>query len=68
VLQNQIYGDFSKLIRINGQDKRQLVKNWVRRMIMQAFRGSFELWNNSSENIIKMQHVEDITRYIESAK
>jgi hypothetical protein len=32
-------------------------------MITQACRNSFELWNNANENIMKMEHVEDITRY-----
>jgi hypothetical protein len=32
-------------------------------MIMQDCRGSFELWNNANENILKMQLVEDITGY-----
>jgi hypothetical protein len=35
-------------------------------MIMQACRGSFELWNNANENILEMQHVEDITGYTDS--
>jgi hypothetical protein len=43
ILQNQTYSDFSKLLRIKGSEKRQLVKKSVRRMIMQACRGSFEL-------------------------
>jgi hypothetical protein len=31
-------------------------------MRLQAGRGSFDLWNNDNENILKMRHVEDITR------
>jgi hypothetical protein len=37
-------------------------------MIVQACRGSFELWNNANENILKMQHVEDITGYTDSTE
>jgi hypothetical protein len=37
-------------------------------MIMQACRGSFELWNNANENILKMQHVEIITGYIDNTE
>jgi hypothetical protein len=33
---------------------------------MHACRVSFEFWDNAKENIMKMQHVEDITRYIDS--
>jgi hypothetical protein len=51
-----------------GSRKRQLAENWVRRMIIQAYRGSFEHWNNTNENILKMQHVEDITRYTDSTE
>jgi hypothetical protein len=43
VLQRQTYNDFLRLLRIKGPGKRQLAKNWVRRLIMQACRGSFEL-------------------------
>jgi hypothetical protein len=43
VLQAQTYNDFIRLLRIKGPGKRQFAKNWVRRMIMQACRGSFEL-------------------------
>jgi hypothetical protein len=68
VLQAQSYNIFIKLLRVKGPGKRQLAKNWVRRMIMQACRGSFELWNNANENILKMQHVEDITGYTESTE
>jgi hypothetical protein len=32
-------------------------------MITQAYKGSFELWNNAKENILKMEHKEDITIY-----
>jgi hypothetical protein len=35
---------------------------------MKACRGSFELWNNANDNILKMQHVEDITGYIDSTE
>jgi hypothetical protein len=35
---------------------------------MQACRGSFELWNNTNENILKIQHVEDITGYTDSVE
>jgi hypothetical protein len=35
---------------------------------MQACRGSFELWNNTNDNILKMQHVEDITGYTDSTE
>jgi hypothetical protein len=35
----------------------------MRRMITQACRGSLLLWNNAKENIIKLDHVEDITIY-----
>jgi hypothetical protein len=52
-----------KFLRINGPDKRQIVKNYVRRMIKQACIGSFELWNNVNENIHQMQYVEDIIWY-----
>jgi hypothetical protein len=41
VLQAQTYNDFIRLLRIKCLRKRQLAKNWVRRMIMQACRGSF---------------------------
>jgi hypothetical protein len=68
VLQAQTYNDFVKLLRVKCPGKRQLAKNWVRRMIMQACRGSFELWNNAIENILKMQHVEDITGYTDSTE
>jgi hypothetical protein len=45
VLQTQTYSDFIKLLRIKGPGKRQLAKNWVRRMIFQACRGhlNFEI-------------------------
>jgi hypothetical protein len=66
VLQTQTYSNFIRLLRTKGFGKRQLAKKWVRRMIMQACRGSFELWNNTNEKIFKMQHVEDITRYTDS--
>jgi hypothetical protein len=66
VLQTQTYSDFIKLLRIKGPEKRQLAENLVRRMILQACIGSFELWNNDNENILKMQHVEDITRFTDS--
>jgi hypothetical protein len=68
VLQAQTYSDFIRLLRIKGPGKRQLAKNWIRRMIMQACRGSFELWNNANENILKTQHVEDITGYTDSTE
>jgi hypothetical protein len=68
VLQRQTYNDFIRLLRIKGPGKRQLAKNWVRRLIMQACRGSFELWNNANDNILKMQHVEDITEYTNSTE
>jgi hypothetical protein len=68
VLQAQTYNDFVKLLRVKGPGKRQLAKNWVRMMIMQTCRGSFELWNNANENILKMQHVEDITSYTNSTE
>jgi hypothetical protein len=35
-------------------------------MVAQACRGSFENWNNDNENIIKIQHVEDISRYTDN--
>jgi hypothetical protein len=37
-------------------------------MIIQACRGSFELWNNANESILKMQHVEDITGSTDSTE
>jgi hypothetical protein len=49
VLQAQTYNDFVKLLRVKGPGKRQLAKNWVRRMIMQTRRGSLELWNNADQ-------------------
>jgi hypothetical protein len=57
ILQNQTYSDFLKLLRIKGSGKRQLVKKSVRRMIMQACRGSFELWKSltkMSKKIVMM--------------
>jgi hypothetical protein len=35
---------------------------------MQGCKGSFELWNKANENILKMQHVKDITGYIDSTE
>jgi hypothetical protein len=35
-------------------------------MIIQFCRGSFEFWNNTNENILKMQQVEYIIRYTDS--
>jgi hypothetical protein len=54
ILQTQTYSDFIRLIRIKDSGKRQLAKNWVKRMILQACRGSFEFFNNVNENILKM--------------
>jgi hypothetical protein len=68
VLQRQTYNDFIRLLRIKGPGKRQLETNWVRRMIMQACRGSFDLCNNANENILKMQHVEDISECTDSTE
>jgi hypothetical protein len=37
MLQAQTYNDFVKFLRVKGPGKRQLSKNWVRRMIIQAY-------------------------------
>jgi hypothetical protein len=43
VLQKDTFSDFIKLVNYRGTGKRQIAKNWARRMVMQACRGSFEM-------------------------
>jgi hypothetical protein len=43
VLQREIYKDFTDLLIIEGFNKRQMAKNFIRRIIMQTCRESFEI-------------------------
>jgi hypothetical protein len=47
----ETFRQFTKLINVEGKGKKQIARNWIRRMILQERRESFERWTNVSDNI-----------------